>query len=80
MKAAETIEGKIDVAGQGRWRIGPFVLMAGTVVELCLSGSWILGTLSYCGGAICKFVAWEDGVEISLRPGLYVCAHYWNRE
>lgn len=72
---AESVEGKIEVAGQGRWRIGPFVMAAGTVVELCLSDSWILGFLSFCGGKTCKFMSWEDGVEVSLRPGLYVCAH-----
>lgn len=74
MKEVESVEGVLEEAGKGRFRIGDFVLKGGTVAELLLSDNWILGLVSFCGGDRCKFLVWEEGVEISLRPGLLVRA------
>lgn len=74
MRKPKSIEGTLAIAGMGLWRIERFVLRAGTYVELYLGGSWILGSLRFCGGPICQFVVAEDEVQVSLRPGLRVHA------
>lgn len=80
MNDVQSVEGVLEEAGSGRFRIGSLVLKGGTVAELLLSNNWILGLVSFCGGESCKFLVWEEGVEISLRPGLLVRALHWNQD
>ena len=64
------IDGLLKAAGQNAWKINGEVLRAGTVLEIRLSGRWLLGLLQLSKDSICRFLSWEDGVEIGLRPGL----------
>ena len=74
MKTPQSLEGALEIAGMGLWRIGRFVLRAGTYVELHVGGSWLLGCLRFSGGPMCQFISAEDEVQIALRPGLRVHA------
>lgn len=64
------IDGLLKGAGSNAWKINGEVLKAGTVLEIRLSGRWLLGLLRQSKDSICRFLSWEDGVEISLRSGL----------
>jgi hypothetical protein len=65
-----TVEGRLESAGPAAWRIEQELLKPGTVLELCLGGGWLLGLLQLSADSVCRFLSWEDGVEINLRPGL----------
>jgi hypothetical protein len=66
----KSVEGVLESAGPNIWKLGDELLKTGTVLELCLSGAWLLGLVQRSSDAILLFLSWEDGVEISLRPGL----------
>ena len=74
MKGVAAIEGPLVAQGSNAWKVEDSVLKSGTVLELCLSGAWLLGLLQRSEGKIWRFLCWEEGVEISLRPGLRVRA------
>lgn len=65
-----SVEGRLESVGPAVWRIEHELLKPGTVLELSLSGGWLLGLLHLSADSVCRFLSWEDGVEISLRPGL----------
>lgn len=66
----KSIEGVLEAAGPNAWKLENELLKTGTVLELCLSGAWLLGLVQRSSDAILRFLSWEDGVEIGLRPGL----------
>lgn len=70
MRKVKAIEGPLEPAGPNAWKIEQEVLKTGTVLELCLSGAWFLGLLQRSTDSVLRFLSWEDGVEIGLRPGL----------
>lgn len=70
----KSVEGTLKSAGKGSWRIGDEQLKSGTVLELFLSGRWLIGFVRRSSDSICRFRCWEERVTISLRPGLRVRA------
>ena len=64
------VEGVLEPAGPSAWKLENELLKTGTVLELCLSGTWLLGLVHRSSDAILRFLSWEDGVEIGLCPGL----------
>ena len=74
MKGVAAVEGSLKECGTNAWKVEDWILKSGMVLELCLSGSWVLGLLQRSEGHVWRFLCWEEGVEISLRPGLRVRA------
>lgn len=74
MKGVAAVEGALQNYGTNAWKVEDWILKSGTVLELCLSGSWLLGLLQRSEAQVWRFLCWEEGVEISLRPGLRVRA------
>lgn len=74
MRGVAAIEGALQTYGPNAWKVEDWILRSGTVLELYLSGSWLLGLLQRSEAQVWRCLCWEEGVEISLRPGLRVRA------
>lgn len=62
-------EGRLVMNDCGRWEFDAIELTSGSLVEICIDGTWLLGAIESTNGKYYWFSR-RDGIPVILRVGI----------